>query len=54
MVKRRSKMYGKEHKKWKMLMGIGIFIFGLTLWFTNWAVAFMVLGILAFLCGLLK
>ena len=43
--------------KWKAMhkvtMGLGLFIFGLVLWYTdNWAMAFMIVGILAILKGL--
>jgi len=39
-----------EHKMW---LGLGLFIFGLVLWYTNsWATALMVIGILVFLKGL--
>ena len=42
----------KEHGKWKMCMGLGILIFGLVKYLGySWEVAFMVVGVLAFLYG---
>lgn len=50
----------KEHKAMhRMMTGVGVFIFGLALWWTysqygmyKWDIAFMVIGILMFLKGL--